>query len=407
MFRLLAGTALVSLFFASLGGGAALAKPPPLCRTEAEQDELEVIIKRINGHYEYGLRESEKDLRSLKARRSVLIQKLPCDTKAEEGRSSILSDNPEPEKRYFVGDPLSKQRWEQQQERESWIKTWEEEQERRERQEIGAVPGFPRMGNGGFYAGVFGGGVSQNVTVGWFPNQPGFGDDTLPLALFHQTTIGNLGQAAFIGGGQVGYDTTISFDGGGTSVSLVIGFVADIAGTTGGSAHNAVFPSIGGGHFPIQSTFSSGFETTERGRVGVDFSVDDGWSATPYATGGFAAAQVNSSDSMNFFTSFNHGSRSEFRPAWTVGGGVDIKLAGAPFTIQAQYLHTDFGRDDYVLPNNVSPSSFIATGHTFTQDRATIGVNFNLDFYLQGSASGASLKVTPRDAARRRANQLQ
>ena len=247
-----------------------------------------------------------------------------------------------------------------------------------------------RTEGGGFYVGLFAGGVSHDVSSTWLPNPIGFGADAFPLARFANGLDHD--PPGFLGGGQIGYDAKISFSGQGTSVSLVIGFVADIAGTTGGVSRDAVFPSLGGGRFPIQKTFSSSFVTTERLRVGFNAALVASLTVMPYVTGGFTAAQVNFSDQMFFPTSFNRGSQSEFRPGWTAGGGVDIKPANWPVTIQVQYLHTDFGEINFLAPNSALPAAFIATHHTLTQDRATIGLNISLNqlgSLLGGSAQNA------------------
>ena len=67
----------------------------------------------------------------------------------------------------------------------------------------------------------------------------------------------------------------------------------------------------------------------------------------PYITGGLAYAKVknnfNTSNGMNSFTAEN---RSEDGWGWTMGGGVEAKVADN-FSIGARYLWTRYNVDDY------------------------------------------------------------
>lgn len=187
----------------------------------------------------------------------------------------------------------------------------------------------------GFYAGLnVGAGFAGRSANGW-----GYGDDA-STSNFGDSVSGYLGggksDAGVLGGVTLGYNYQMG--------RFVVSGEGDFNGSSykdGASlpASWTVYAGAGGpgagagpvGHFTaIHGSSDLPWFGTVRGRFGVDYD-----RALVYATGGFAFAEVN--NSIGPF------SRSQVRPGWTVGGGVEYKL-WSNWSVKAEYLYADFGK---------------------------------------------------------------
>jgi outer membrane immunogenic protein len=75
---------------------------------------------------------------------------------------------------------------------------------------------------------------------------------------------------------------------------------------------------------------------TVRGRLGYAFD-----RFMPYVTGGLAVGDIKTSVA-------GVGSTGETKAGWTIGGGVEVAIAG-PWTAKVEYLYVDLGRGTSVL----------------------------------------------------------
>lgn len=126
--------------------------------------------------------------------------------------------------------------------------------------------------------------------------------------------------------------------------SWVYGLTTDFSlGNASGSASNCGVPlhECGG------ALRSLG---TVRGLVGWSFGT---W--MPYATGGFAYANVRAYDA------FYGGSGSKYQSGWTIGGGIEALLSGT-WSAKLEYLYVDLGTDHLYdilpgIPEHVSTTA--------------------------------------------------
>jgi outer membrane immunogenic protein len=126
-----------------------------------------------------------------------------------------------------------------------------------------------------------------------------------------------------IGGGQVGYNFQFN--------RIVLG----IEGSLSAADFDRSFASP---YFPATDVWSSKLTwlTTATGRIGYSL---DSW--LPYIKGGFAAGNVETSIASNAVGVFSQS--SAVHSGWTVGGGVEVKVA-PKFSLGLEFMHTDLGR---------------------------------------------------------------
>ena len=91
---------------------------------------------------------------------------------------------------------------------------------------------------------------------------------------------------------------------------------------------------------------------TVTGRVGYGF---DAW--MPYIKGGFAAGTVETSIQNNVIGAVAQGSAVHY--GWTLGGGVEVKLA-PQYTLGLEFMHTDLGRS-----NDISTATNVGTTESY------------------------------------------
>lgn len=209
----------------------------------------------------------------------------------------------------------------------------------------------------GFYAGV---------NSGW-----GFGDDqtidaTLNSAgtiapkgaIITATGIKDDGMSGLFGGIQGGYQVQYNW--------LVLGAEADFHAGDVSSSKSTAIDTLGTMTIPDGETMSLTAKSSMdwfgsvRGRVGVAFG-----NALLYGSGGFAYADISSklSGVLSDGTDSTRGSISHdsVRTGSVYGGGGEYKL-NDKWSIKAEYLHWDFGRESFSSPVSViSPGDTAAT----------------------------------------------
>jgi outer membrane immunogenic protein len=141
-----------------------------------------------------------------------------------------------------------------------------------------------------------------------------------------------------IGGGQFGYNFQFN--------RLVLG----IEGSVSAADFDRSFASP---YFPATDTWSSKLTWlgTVTGRVGYGF---DTW--MPYVKGGFAAGNVDTAITNNAAGVSAQG--SAVHNGWTVGGGVEFKVA-PKFSLGLEFMRTDLGRsNDINAPAAGAPENY-------------------------------------------------
>jgi len=186
----------------------------------------------------------------------------------------------------------------------------------------------------GFYIGVNAGGAWSHdalSTTTVFSPTGYFAASSVPA-------INAVGQqrihaSGFTGGGQAGYNWQ--------SGSIVLGVEADInyLGTRGSTSGSALYPCCAPTGFTVAASMQSGWLFTARPRIGW---ASNNWLF--YVTGGVAVGEVKGSFTFTdtFATALESASISKTRSGWTLGGGVEVAVAG-PWSFKVEYLHVDLG----------------------------------------------------------------
>ena len=228
----------------------------------------------------------------------------------------------------------------------------------------------------------------RNLILPWTFLNTVTGAPLLPPA--GSATIGATSQSGWIGGGQVGYNFTAN--------KWLYGIEGDFQRTSEKGVGNflcaapaAVAPAAcltGAGTFPPGSPGTTlslsqalNWFGTVRGRVGLLISP----TAFGYITGGLGFGSVNTSGTLGsnnvasgaINTSF---SNTQTNIGWTIGSGLEARIAGTNLTAKAEYLFLDLG----TFHNSVAQSA--ATGipigsnissHIF-DNVVRIGLNYKL-----------------------------
>jgi outer membrane immunogenic protein len=205
--------------------------------------------------------------------------------------------------------------------------------------------------------------------VGGFAGQP---------ARTYSTSLSGTG---FTGGGQIGYNHQFSS-------AWVAGLEADV-NYNGLRQSDAVVQNLpppiyfAGSTFVHTVTTSLDWFGTLRGRVGLLASPN----ILLYGTGGLAYGQVRSS-TIAVFPPPNAGdtypgSMSTTRAGWTAGGGGEW-LVGGNWSLKAEYLYVDLGRNSYAAPCVSAICTAFAVNPSYTTTVTTrehvvrVGVNYHL-----------------------------
>jgi outer membrane immunogenic protein len=185
---------------------------------------------------------------------------------------------------------------------------------------------------------------------------------------------GSMSKAAFVGGGQAGYNWQVN--------AVVLGGEVDFdsfnvrLSRTG----SGVLPTIGG-TFTITSSASSDWLFTARGRIGWAFD-----NLLLYGTGGLAETQLNASNSYMDTAGYPPGpgtgawNTSAIKLGWTAGGGVEWAL-NRNWSVKAEYLFVKFGSINAfgTVISTVNPTGYasaIGTSTDLTASIARAGVNY-------------------------------
>lgn len=227
------------------------------------------------------------------------------------------------------------------------------------------VPPPPMLTWTGFYLGVNVGGTWNDGTGlahTAFPGSdaalgvaPGV---TEGLAALTTGVVPNRSQAGVIGGGQIGYNWTVS-------PSFVAGLEADIQGLASGGSAGILNTSATVVGVPITSTVVAAsrieYLGTVRGRIG--------FLATPtlllYGTGGFAYGGVHSAVAIsqsgtNGFIGSGIASNSSTRVGWTAGAGAEWRFQ-PNWSLKVEYLRYDLGTSGFgTAASGTAASAFFA-----------------------------------------------
>jgi outer membrane immunogenic protein len=212
----------------------------------------------------------------------------------------------------------------------------------------GPIAGPPANSWTGFYVGLNGGGGIANTTSD-------FDVGGVPFASVKNSLTG------WLGGGQIGFN----WQAGPAVFGVEADFQAsDVDGTL--STPCPGVPCI----IPVTASFTQRIPWfgTARGRLGF---------ATPawmiYATGGYAFAQVDTDASASAPGFAATLSQSEFRNGWTVGGGMEVKLA-PNWSAKLEYLYLDFGSQNVAWALTGLPT--INDSSKITANVVRAGVNY-------------------------------
>ena len=157
--------------------------------------------------------------------------------------------------------------------------------------------------------------------------------------------------------------------------SAVFGLEADIdyssiAGNLETSGTGPVFVD------PYNLTLSQRLKwlSTARGRLG--------FTPTPqtliYVTGGLAAGEVSTTSNLDFTVTHYDVSTSTTKAGWTVGGGIEIALAGN-WSAKAEYLFYNLGSITSIAnPMPPNPPFQTQTALKVTGNIARVGINYKL-----------------------------
>ncbi len=202
----------------------------------------------------------------------------------------------------------------------------------------------------GFYAGV-------NAGAGF-----GGGGGTFTDATYGTVTPGSR-DAAFVGGGQIGYNYQFTPGSG-----FVIGAEADIQGTTFGRPRSGLvgtttFTDIG----PSLDWFG-----TVRGRIGYAFD-----RFLVYGTGGFAYGGGSTPSTASYYTGTLP---STFRTGWTAGGGVEYAITERlSARIEALYVSLDRNGGSGGLVYDTATTAYYGLGRPKT-DFGVVRAGLNYRF---------------------------
>ncbi|TGE00172.1 outer membrane protein [Methylobacterium nonmethylotrophicum] len=205
----------------------------------------------------------------------------------------------------------------------------------------------------GFYAGV-------NAGAGF-----GGGGGTFTDATYGTVTEGSR-DAAFVGGGQIGYNYQFTPGSG-----FVIGAEADIQGTTFGRSRSGLvgtttFTDVG----PSLDWFG-----TVRGRLGYAFD-----RFLVYGTGGFAYGGGSTASNTSYYTGTLPGT---FRTGWTAGGGVEYAITERlSARIEALYVSLDRDGGSGGLVYDAATNAYYGLGKPkadFGVVRAGLNYRFSTD----------------------------
>ena len=228
----------------------------------------------------------------------------------------------------------------------------------------------------GFYVGLNAGGAwneSNATTTTVFSPTGYFAATSVPAIAVAGNQ--NINRTGFTGGLTGGYNWQVS--------NAVLGIEADFNyfGIRGSTSSTALYPCCAPTNFTVNTSVSSDWLATVRGRVG--------FLATPalllYGTGGLAVANVKANYLFTdtFSLANESAAISSTRYGWTAGAGAEYALMSG-WSIKAEYLYVDLGRASTTSTNltafNPGGAAFPTSVFTHTVDlRSNIvraGINY-------------------------------
>ena len=227
----------------------------------------------------------------------------------------------------------------------------------------------------GFYVGLNAGGAwnESNLTTRTLDPPLGYFAASSPPAI---ALVGNqnINRSGFTGGVTGGYNWQVN--------NAVIGIEADFNyfGVRGSATGTAVYPCCVGTTFTVNSSVSTDWLATVRGRAG--------FLVTPallfYGTGGLAVADVRANYRFTdtFAAANESASISSTRYGWTAGVGGEYALMNG-WSIKAEYLYVDLGRasttsNNLTIAAGLVPVPLQTWTHTvnLTSNIGRVGINY-------------------------------
>ncbi len=146
---------------------------------------------------------------------------------------------------------------------------------------------------------------------------------------------------------------------------LVAGLALDAA-WLGGGAHGGLAPFF-------STSFTSRFQATQRIEVGVDVDLGGKTTITPIVTAGFSEAQFAMSSYGAALGTVVWGSASGFRLGATYGGGLELKVAGAP-TLQILYLRHAYNPTTTPIWGGSFGGAFVGANKGLSENELRVGL---------------------------------
>jgi outer membrane immunogenic protein len=231
----------------------------------------------------------------------------------------------------------------------------------------GYKPVAPMFSWSGFYVGGHGGYNQNDPTARFGASFPQTDLPTLPFGTpFHPRGDG------ILGGAQVGFNYQIR--------NVVVGIEADWSwlNAKGSTALAGNDPALG---FPTNYTYSTSEKLTSIGTLRARLGFTPSERLLIYGTGGLAYGKVEDSSSLNIAAGGGitySGTRTDWRPGWTAGGGAEYALP-SNWTAKIEYLYYDLGAHTVIgVRTPASPAftqnSFDTAGHIFR-----LGLNYKFN----------------------------
>jgi outer membrane immunogenic protein len=214
----------------------------------------------------------------------------------------------------------------------------------------------------GFYIGVNGGwAFDGNGTGNLIASDP-----LLAPSIAAGTMIANRGakHEGGFGGGQIGYNWQMN--------QFVFGLETDIQGADIGKTTTTIVNDL----LPIDNSARDHIDWFGTARARLGFAAE---TALFYVTGGAAYGGVRSSVSTISVPALPgatfSGSSSDTRFGWSAGAGVEWAFAPS-WSVRAEYLHVDLGRDNVVISDPAFPGVTATYRFHHEFDAVRVGVNY-------------------------------
>ena len=208
-----------------------------------------------------------------------------------------------------------------------------------------------------------------------------------------ETTGGNVGYSnpnrsisadGWLGGLQAGYNSQFK--------GVVVGVEADISWSDSDGSGTFDTDQTGPAVFSKKHDLSLDYFGTARVRVGLPTG-----HFLPYLTGGVAWGKTDGDLAVAYYPNpanppfgISGASTREHHVGWTLGGGVELALGGN-WSLKAEYLHIDLGKEKYLFKGEVFNIAGPGVGAPFNTD------SFASDLTLDTVRVGLNYKFGGRD----------